>query len=147
MTRDAAPLRHGSGRFLRHRRGPGAADTRGPSFGLGDVLEGLRAKIGDLEFETRLDLPVGVLGQSRIPPGSQAPSSRAAMFTPPSPIRSPSALTPLRRPSECPRGTQVRRSGGTAGVALDHTVLHLERAAHGIDHAAKLDNDAVTSAA
>ena len=36
--------------------------------------------------------------------------------------------------------------GRQAGVTLDHTVLHLDRASHGVDHAAKLDNDAVTSA-
>ena len=33
-----------------------------------------------------------------------------------------------------------------AGVALDHAVLHLDRAAHGVDHAAKLDDDAVAGA-
>jgi hypothetical protein len=31
-------------------------------------------------------------------------------------------------------------------VALDHAVLHLDGAADGIDHAAKLDDDAVASA-
>ena len=29
--------------------------------------------------------------------------------------------------------------GGQAGVALDHAVLHLDGAAHGVDHAAELD--------
>ena len=33
-----------------------------------------------------------------------------------------------------------------SGVALDHAVLHLDRAAHGVDHAAKLDEDAVAGA-
>ena len=40
----------------------------------------------------------------------------------------------------------MRRSGGEAGVALDHAVLHLDRAAHGVDHAAELDEAAVAGA-
>jgi hypothetical protein len=35
---------------------------------------------------------------------------------------------------------------GHAGVALDHRVLHLDRAAHGVDHAAEFDDRAVASA-
>ena len=33
-----------------------------------------------------------------------------------------------------------------AGIALDHAVLHLDRAAHGVDHAAELDDAAVAGA-
>ena len=33
-----------------------------------------------------------------------------------------------------------------AGVALDHPVLHFDRAAHGVDHAAELDRAAVAGA-
>ena len=33
-----------------------------------------------------------------------------------------------------------------AGVALDEAVLHLDRAAHGVDHAAELDEAAVAGA-
>jgi hypothetical protein len=33
-----------------------------------------------------------------------------------------------------------------AGVALDHPGLNFERATHGVDHAAKLDNRAVAGA-
>ena len=33
--------------------------------------------------------------------------------------------------------------GRKAGVALDHTVLHLDGAAHGVDHAAKFDKRAI----
>ena len=36
--------------------------------------------------------------------------------------------------------------GRQAGVALDHAVLHLDGAAHGVDHAAELDKDAVAGA-
>jgi len=33
--------------------------------------------------------------------------------------------------------------GRQPGVALNHAVLHLDCAAHGVDHAAELDEDAV----
>jgi len=33
-----------------------------------------------------------------------------------------------------------------AGVALDHAVLHLNRAAHGVDHAAELNETSVAGA-
>ena len=36
--------------------------------------------------------------------------------------------------------------GRQAGVALDHAGLHLDRAAHRVDHAAKLDEAAVAGA-
>jgi hypothetical protein len=35
--------------------------------------------------------------------------------------------------------------GRQAGVALDHAVLHFDRATHRVDHAAKLDDDPVAS--
>ena len=37
----------------------------------------------------------------------------------------------------------MRRPRRQAGVALDHALLHLDRAAHGVDHAAELDEAAV----
>ena len=36
--------------------------------------------------------------------------------------------------------------GRQAGVALDHAVLHLDRAAHRVDHAAEFDETAVAGA-
>ena len=35
---------------------------------------------------------------------------------------------------------------GQAGIAFDHAVLHFDRAAHGVDHAAELDDEPVTGA-
>ena len=40
----------------------------------------------------------------------------------------------------------MRRSGGNAGVALDHAALHLDCASHRVDDAAKLDETAVAGA-
>ena len=39
----------------------------------------------------------------------------------------------------------IRRSSGTPGVALDHGVLNLDGAAHGVDDAAELDQGAVAA--
>jgi hypothetical protein len=39
----------------------------------------------------------------------------------------------------------MRRSGGTP-ASLDHTVLHLDGAAHRVDHAAKFDDGPIASA-
>jgi hypothetical protein len=36
--------------------------------------------------------------------------------------------------------------GGQAGVALDHAILHLDGAAHGVDHAAELNKCSVAGA-
>ena len=40
----------------------------------------------------------------------------------------------------------MRLLGRQARVALDHAVLHFDRAAHGVDHAAELDDAAVAGA-
>ena len=40
----------------------------------------------------------------------------------------------------------MRRSSRHAGVAFDHGVLHLDRAAHRVDDAAELDDAAVAGA-
>ena len=40
----------------------------------------------------------------------------------------------------------MRLSGGDPRVALDHGVLHFDRAAHRVDDAAELDNAAVAGA-
>ena len=40
----------------------------------------------------------------------------------------------------------MRLSGAHAGVALDHGVLHFDRAAHRVDDAAELDDAAVAGA-
>ena len=72
------------------------------------------------------------------------PSSRAAILTP-SPIRSPSASS-TTSPRWTPMRNSMRRVGRHARVALDHAVLHLDRAAHRVDHAAELDEAAVAGA-
>ena len=57
------------------------------------------AEIADDEIEPALDLAVGVLGKAKTAPGSQTPSSRAAILTP-SPIKSPSLSSTMLIPEE-----------------------------------------------
>ena len=110
---------------------------------LGDVLELGRAEIGDSEFEPPLDLAVGVLGETdragrsdALKPGGDidavAHQVAVALLDDVAEMNADAKLdAPLRR---------------NAGVALDHAVLHFDRAAHGVDHAAKLDDAAVAGA-
>jgi hypothetical protein len=60
----------------------------------------------------------------------------------PSPIRSPS-LSSTTSPKWNADAKFDAPLGRQAGVALDQAVLHLDRAAHRVDHAAKLDEAAV----
>jgi hypothetical protein len=45
-----------------------------------------------------------------------------------------------------PIRNSIRRSDGRPGVALDHSGLHFDRAAHRVDHAPELDDRAVAGA-
>src|SRR5271169_6019044 len=63
----------------------------------------------------------------------------------PSPIRSPS-LSSTTSPSWTPMRNSMRRCLWHARVALNHRVLHFERAADRIDHAAELDDRSVARA-
>ena len=65
-----------------------------------DVLEALLADIDEIRVDLAAHILVGELG-NQTPPGSQIPSSRAAMLTPSPRISSPSTstsprLTPMR---------------------------------------------------
>ena len=79
-----------------------------------------------------------------MPPGLAIPSSRAAMLTP-SPHQIAVAL--LDHVAQMNADAELDATlGRKADVALDHAVLHLNRAAHGVDHAAELDEAAVAGA-
>src|SRR5271166_4904102 len=79
----------------------------------------------------------------QIAPGCAMPSNRAAILTP-SPIRSPSASS-TTSPRWMPMRNSMRRSSDTP-VTLDHGVLHLNGATHGVDHAAEFDERPVAGA-
>src|SRR5262245_54565096 len=77
-------------------------------------------------------------------PAAATPCNRAAMFTP-SPIRS--AIAFLNDVAEMNADTELDSSlRRRSRVALDHGVLNLNGAAHGVNHAAELDNSPIACA-
>ena len=96
-----------------------------------------RAEIGDREIEPPLHLPIGVLGQTDRARLGDALQSRGDVDA----VAHQVAVALLDDVAEVNADAKldapVRRH---AGVALDHAVLHFDRAAHGVDHAAELDD-------
>ena len=138
------PLRRGRPRGHRGLRLRRDADSeRIDPDRLGDVLKLRRAQIGHGEIEPPLDLAIGVLGKAdraRLgdalhPRGdidAVAHEVAVALLDDIAEMNADAKLDPL-----------VERN---AGVALDHGVLHFERAAHCVDDAAELDDAAVAGA-
>ena len=131
-------------RRLRGLRFGGNADLkRIDSYRLGDVLELCRAEIRNLEIEPPLDLPVGVFGQAdaarlanALQPGGDidavAHQVAVALLDDVAQVDADTVFDPLFR-----RHTRV---------ALDHAVLHFDRAAYGVHDAPELDDRAVAGA-
>ena len=110
---------------------------------LGDVLELGRAEIGDREIEPPLDLPIGVLGQADRAGLGDALQPRGDIDA----VAHQIAVALLDDVAEMNADAELDAAlGRHAGVALDHAVLHLDRAAHRVDHAAELDEAAVAGA-
>ena len=110
---------------------------------LGDVLELGRAEIGDREIEPPLDLPIGVLGQTDRAGLGDAFQPRGDIDA----VAHQIAVGLLDDVAEMDADAELDAAlGRQAGVALDEAVLHLDRAAHGVDHAAELDEAAVAGA-
>jgi hypothetical protein len=110
---------------------------------LGDVLELGRSKIAHLQVESALDLAVGVLGQA----------DRAALGDPLEPsgdvdaVAHEVAIQLLDDIAEMNANPELDALlGRHTGVAREHAALNLDRAAHGVDHAAELDDRAVAGA-
>ena len=110
---------------------------------LGDVLELGRAEIGDREIEPPLDLTIGVLGQTDRAGLADALQSRGDIDA----VAHQIAVALLDDVAEMNADAELDAAlGRQAGVALDQAVLHFDRAAHRVDHAAKLDEAAVAGA-
>ena len=110
---------------------------------LGDVLEFGRAEIVDREIEPRLHLPIGIFGE--------ADSARLGdPFQPRGDIDAVAhqvAVALLDHIAEMDADAKLDAAlGRKTGVALDHAVLHLDGAAHGVDHAAELNEASVAGA-
>ena len=110
---------------------------------LGDVLELDRAEIADRHLEPSLDLPVGLLGETDRPGLCDAFEPRCDI----DPVAHEIAVALLdnvaKMNADAKLDAPFRRH---AGVALDEAVYHLDCAAHGVDHAAELDDAAVAGA-
>ena len=107
-----------------------------------DVLELGQAEVADREIEPPLDLAIGVLRQT----------DRAGLgdaFDPRGDIDAVAHQIAVRSPRprrQMNADSELDALSAAPGVALDHAVLDLDRAAHRVDHAAKLDKDAVAGA-
>ena len=108
-----------------------------------DVLELGLAEIGDLHIEPPPHLPISVLGQADRAGLGDPLQSRGDIDA----VAHQVAVGLLDHIAEMDADPEfyaaLRRQ---ARVALDHAALHFDRAAHRVDHAAELDEGAVTGA-
>src|SRR5208337_3288396 len=95
----------------------------GKAHRLGDVLEALRPEVGHLKLEPRLDLPVGVFGQTN-------PARLANPFQPGRDVHAVAHEVAVRFLDDVPKMNADAKLdttfGRKASVALDHASLHLE---------------------
>ena len=102
-----------------------------------------RAEIGDGEIEPPLDLPIGVLGQTDRAGRGDALQPRGDVDA----VAHQVAVALLDDVAQMNADAELDAPVGRhASIAFDHAVLHLDRAAHGVDHAAELDERAVAGA-
>ena len=102
-----------------------------------------RAQIAHGEIEPRLDLPIGFLGQTDGAGLGDAFQSRGDIDA----VAHQVAVALLDHIAEMDADAELDAAlGRKAGVALDHAVLHLDGAAHGVDHAAELNDGSVAGA-
>ena len=100
-----------------------------------------RAQIAHGEIEPRLHLSIGVLGKADRPGLGDTFQSRGDIDA----VAHQIAVALLDHIAEMDADAELDATlGRKPGVALDHTVLHLDGAAHGIHDAAELYEDAVT---
>ena len=121
---DVALPRRPSGRSWRHWR---AVAQQISTHRLGDVLEALQSKVGDLKFEPRLDLPVGVLGQANPARLADAFEARSNVDA----VAHQIAVLFLDHVAEVDAHAKLDAAlRGQASVALNEAVLHFDCAAH-----------------
>ena len=109
----------------------------------GNVLELGLAEIADRKIEPRSHLPVGVLGQAdRAGRGDPFQSSGDIDA-----VAHQIAVGLLDHVAEMDADPKLDAAVGRhARIALDHRVLNFDRAAHGVHHAAELDQRTVAGA-
>ena len=95
------------------------------------------------EIEPPLDLPIGVLGEADRAGLGDALQPRGDIDAVAHQIAVGLLDDVAEMDADAELDAALRRQ---AGIAFDHAVLHLDRAAHGVDHAAELDEAAVAGA-
>ena len=109
---------------------------------LGDVLELGRAQIGDRKIEPGFHLAIGVFRQADAVRLRDAFQSRSDIDA----VAHQVAVALLDDIAQMDADAELDAPlGRQPGIALDHAVLHLDGAAHGVDHAAKFDKRAIAS--
>ena len=110
---------------------------------LGDVLELHCTEIVDRKIEPRLDLPVGVLGETDTARLANAFQARGDIDA----VTHQIAVALLDDVAQMDTDAELDAAfGRQAGIALDHGILHFDGAAHGVDDAAELDEASVAGA-
>ena len=109
----------------------------------GDVLELGRTEIAHGKIEPRLHLPIGVFRETDGAGLRDTFQPRGDVDA----VAHQVAVALLDHVAEMNADAELDAAlGRKAGVALDHAVLHLDGAAHGVDHAAELDETSVAGA-
>ena len=110
---------------------------------IGDVLELDRAEIDNREIEPPLDLPIGLLGETNSTGLGNALEPSGDVDA----VAHQVAVALLDDIAKMHANAELDPAfGRQVGVALDHAVLELDRAAHRVDDAAKVDENAVAGA-
>ena len=108
-----------------------------------DVLEFFLSEINELLLETVTHLAIGILRKADTPRISDAFKTGGNIDA----IAHQVAVALLDHIAQVDANaeldTTLRRQ---ASVAFDHAVLHLDGAAHGVNHAAELNEDAISGA-
>ena len=111
--------------------------------GLGDVLELGWAEIVHGNLESRFHLPIGVFGETDRPGRSNALESRRDIDR----VSHQVAVALLEHVADMDANAELDTAVWRhACIALDHSVLHFDSAAHRVDHAAKLGERPIAGA-
>ena len=110
---------------------------------LDDILEFSLAKVADHEIETALDLSVSVLRQADRSGLRDSLETRGDIDA----VAHQVSVALFDHVAEMNADPELDAAlGRQAGVALHESMLQLDRAAYGVDHAAKFDDEAVARA-
>ena len=108
-----------------------------------DVLEGLLPEIDELFFDLVANLPIGILRYANPADLADAFEARGDIDAIAHEIAVALLDDVAQMNADTKFDTAIRRK---TSIALDHAALHFDRAAHGVDDAAKLDDGPIARA-